>query len=31
MAVIFFIIIIALSFVLMMVRARTNWSDVGDR
>jgi multiple sugar transport system permease protein len=31
MAVVFFFVIIALSFVLMMVRARTNWSDMEDR
>lgn len=30
MAVIFFIVIIALSFILLMVRQRTNWNDVGD-
>jgi len=31
MAVIFFVIIVALSFVLMMVRQRANWSDVETR
>ncbi len=31
MAVVFFVIIVALSMVLMMVRARTNWSDVEAR
>lgn len=31
MAVVFFFVIIALSFVLMMVRARTQWSDMEDR
>jgi multiple sugar transport system permease protein len=31
MAVIFFVIIVALSFVLMMVRQRTNWSDTETR
>jgi multiple sugar transport system permease protein len=31
MAVVFFVIIIALSFALMMVRARANWSDMETR
>jgi multiple sugar transport system permease protein len=31
MAVVFFLIIIALSFVLLMVRQRANWSDMEDR
>ncbi|MBB4276126.1 multiple sugar transport system permease protein [Rhizobium mongolense] len=31
MAVVFFVVIVALSFVLMMVRARTNWSDTETR
>ncbi|UIK04686.1 carbohydrate ABC transporter permease [Neorhizobium galegae] len=31
MAVVFFVIIVALSLVLMMVRARTNWSDMETR
>ena len=31
MAVVFFVIIVALSFLLMMVRARTNWSDMETR
>lgn len=31
MAVVFFVIIVALSLVLMMVRARTNWSDTETR
>jgi multiple sugar transport system permease protein len=31
MAVVFFAVIVALSFVLMMVRARTNWSDTETR
>jgi multiple sugar transport system permease protein len=31
MAVVFFVVIVALSFVLMMVRARTNWADMEDR
>ena len=31
MAVVFFVIVIALSMVLMMVRARTNWSDMETR
>jgi multiple sugar transport system permease protein len=31
MAVIFFVIIVALSFILMMVRQRTNWSDTETR
>ena len=30
MALVFFVAIVALSFVLLMVRARTNWSDAGD-
>lgn len=31
MAVVFFIVIIALSFVLLMVRARTQWNEMEDR
>ncbi|MFA1624184.1 carbohydrate ABC transporter permease [Rhizobium mongolense] len=31
MAVVFFVVIVALSFVLMMVRARTNWSNTETR
>ncbi|MEZ2133074.1 MULTISPECIES: carbohydrate ABC transporter permease [unclassified Sinorhizobium] len=31
MAVVFFVIIVALSFILLMVRQRTNWSDVESR
>jgi multiple sugar transport system permease protein len=31
MAVVFFLVIVALSFVLMMVRARANWSDMETR